>query len=198
MTELEKLKAGEMYDYGDPEVQQAHVRAVQLCDRFNGTERTELALREEILRELFGSLGKNPFVEKNIRIDYGFNMHAGDNFFVNYDCVFLDVAPITFGDNVFIAPNCLVTTAEHAVDPQLRKEGVEIAKPVTVGNNVWIGAGSILLAGVSIGDNSVIGAGSVVTKDIPANVVAVGVPCKVLRQITEEDKHAYPFYGQKD
>lgn len=103
---------------------------------------------------------------------------------------------MTFGNNVFIAPNCCFTTAEHAIDPQQRRDGLEIAKPITVGNNVWIGAGATVLAGVTIGDNSVIGAGSVVTKSIPGGVVAVGVPCKVMRKITEEDKHRYPVFGQ--
>ena len=188
MTELEKLKAGEMYDYGDPEVQQAHVRAVQLCDRFNGTERTELALREEILRELFGSLGKKPFVEKNIRIDYGFNMRAGDNLFINYDCVFLDVAPITFGDNVFIAPQCGFYSVNHPMDAVVRRTGVEYGKPITVGSDVWIGAGVQVMPGVTIGDGSVIAGGSVVTRDIPAGVLAAGVPCRPIRPITEADR----------
>ena len=183
MTELEKLKAGEMYDYGDPEVQQAHVRAVQLCDRFNGTERTELALREEILRELFGSLGKNPFVEKNIRIDYGFNMHAGDNFFVNYDCVFLDVAPITFGNNVFIAPQCGFYSVNHPLDTALRNTGVEYGKPITVGSDVWFGGHVTVCPGVTIGDNVVIGAGSVVVHDIPSDSLAVGNPARVVKRL---------------
>ena len=183
MTELEKLKAGEMYDYGDPEVQQAHVRAVQLCDRFNGTERTELALREEILRELFGSLGKKPFVEKNIRIDYGFNMYAGDNFFVNYDCVFLDVAPITFGDNVFIAPQCGFYSVNHPLDAALRNTGVEYGKPITVGSDVWFGGHVTVCPGVTIGDNVVIGAGSVVVHDIPSDSLAVGNPARVVKRL---------------
>lgn len=106
-----------------------------------------------------------------------------------------DGLPVKFGDNVFIGPNCTFTTAEHPIDPELRKKGVEIAKSITVGNNVWIGTGSIILGGVTIGDNTVIGAGSVVTKPIPANVVAVGVPCRVVRKISEKDKTAYPFYS---
>ena len=108
--------------------------------------------------------------------------------------IITDGAKVTFGDNVFIAPNCCFTTAEHAIDPEQRKAGIEIAKPITIGNNVWIGAGSTVLAGVTIGDNTVIGAGSVVKKSIPANVIAVGVPCKVLREITEEDKYRYPMF----
>ncbi len=106
--------------------------------------------------------------------------------------IITDGAKVVFGDNVFVAPNCCFTTAEHAIDPEQRKAGIEIAKPITIGNNVWIGAGSTILAGVTIGENSVIGAGSVVTKDIPSGVVAVGVPCKVKRKITEQDKYKYP------
>ena len=112
-SELQKLKDGELYDYTDPEVRAAHIRAVELCDEYNETKRTETEKRERILRELFGSLGKDPLVEKNIRIDYGFNVHAGDNFFANYDCVFLDCAPITFGNNVFIAPQCGFYAVNH-------------------------------------------------------------------------------------
>ena len=108
--------------------------------------------------------------------------------------VITDGAEVRFGDHVFIAPNCCITTAEHAIDPEQRKAGMEVAKPVSIGNNVWIGAGSTILAGVTIGDNSVIGAGSVVTKDIPAGVVAFGVPCRVMREITDADRYRYPIY----
>lgn len=109
----------------------------------------------------------------------------------------LDGGKVTFGDNVFIAPNCTFTTAEHALDVEQRNEGLEVALPITVGNNVWIGAGVTVQGGVTIGDNTVIGAGSLVTKDIPSGVIAVGVPCKVLREITEEDKNKYPHYEEK-
>ena len=182
-TELEKMMAGELYDYADEEVRAAHVRAVQLCDRYNRTERTELRLREEILRELFGSLGAAPLIEKNLRVDYGFHLRAGDNFFVNYDCVFLDVAPITFGDNVFIAPQCGFYSVNHPIDAALRNRGVEYGKPITVGSDVWIGGHVTVCPGVTIGDNVVIGAGSVVVHDIPSNSVAVGNPARVVKRI---------------
>ena len=126
--------------------------------------------------------------------DYGYNITVGDFFYANHNLVITDGARVTLGDHVFIAPNCCITTAEHAIDPEQRKAGMEIAKPVTVGNNVWIGAGTTVLAGVTIGDNTVIGAGSVVTKSLPDNVVAVGVPCRVLRPITPEDRCRYPLY----
>ena len=182
----------------NPVYEEMIAKCKDMCYRYNNLHPNDVAAQREFLRKMFKKTGKDPTVVPPFWCDYGYNIEVGDYFYANHNFIVQDGVSVKFGDNVFIAPNCLVTTAEHAVDPQLRKEGVEIAKPVTVGNNVWIGAGSILLAGVSIGDNSVIGAGSVVTKDIPANVVAVGVPCKVLRQITEEDKHAYPFYGQKD
>ena len=183
MTELEKMKAGELYDYADPEVRAAHVRAVELCDEYNETGRSETQKRESILRQLFGSLGKNPLVEKNIRIDYGFNVHAGDNFFVNYDCVFLDCAPITFGDNVFIGPQCGFYAVNHPLDAALRNSGVETGIPITVGNNVWFGGSVTVCPGVTIGDNVVIGAGSVVVGDIPSDCVAVGNPARVVRRL---------------
>ena len=126
--------------------------------------------------------------------DYGYHISVGDYFYANHNLVITDGAEVIFGDNVFIAPNCCFSTAEHAIDPEQRKAGMEMAKPITVGNNVWIGAGAIILAGVTIGDNSVIGAGSIVKKSIPANVVAAGVPCRVLRKITEEDKTRYPVW----
>ena len=128
--------------------------------------------------------------------DYGYNIEVGERFYANHNLVIQDGASVTFGDGVFIGPNVTFTTAEHAIDPQMRKDGIEIAKPIKVGNNVWLGAGVTVLAGVTIGDNSVIGAGSVVTKDIPSGVVAVGVPCKVLREINETDKNTYPHYKE--
>lgn len=146
------------------------------------------------MKDLIGKMGKDVIITPPFWCDYGYNIILGDNFYSNHNMIITDGAKVTFGDNVFIAPNCCFTTAEHAIDPEQRKAGIEIAKPITIGNNVWIGAGSTVLAGVTIGDNTVIGAGSVVKKSIPANVIAVGVPCKVLREITEEDKYRYPMF----
>ena len=126
--------------------------------------------------------------------DYGYHIEVGDYFYSNHNMIITDGATVKFGNNVFVAPNVCITTAEHAIDPNMRKAGIEIAKSVTVGNNVWIGAGSTILAGAKIGDNSVIGAGSVVKGEIPANTVAVGVPCKPIRKITEADRQTYPLH----
>ncbi|MBQ0059589.1 MAG: sugar O-acetyltransferase [Lachnospiraceae bacterium] len=124
--------------------------------------------------------------------DYGCNISVGDNFYTNHNVTILDGAPVTFGDNVFIAPNCVFSTAGHPIDAEQRNQGLEIALPITVGNNVWIGTQVSVLPGVTIGDNTVIGAGSVVNKDIPSGVVAAGNPCRVIREITEADKNKYP------
>ena len=158
-SELQKLKDGELYDYTDPEVRAANIRAVELCDEYNETGRTETEKRERILRELFGSLGENALIEKNIRIDYGFNVHAGDNFFCNYDCVFLDCAPITFGNNVFIAPQCGFYAVNHPLEADLRNSGVETGVPITVGADVWRGGGAKVRQGVRNGRNMLAGRG---------------------------------------
>lgn len=164
------------------------------CYRYNQLHPNDCEAQQAILKELLGKTGKNITVVPPFWCDYGYNIETGDYFYANHNTIIQDGAKVKFGNNVFIAPNCSFTTAEHALDPQMHKDGIEIAKPITVGNNVWIGTGAIILAGVTIGDNAVIGAGSVVKRDIPANVIAVGVPCKVLREITEQDRHTYPFY----
>lgn len=169
-------------------------KAKDKCHKYNQLNPNDYEAQAEILRELLGKMGKEVVFTPPFWCDYGYNISVGDWFYANHNLVITDGAKVTFGDHVFIAPNCCFTTAEHPTDPEQRKAGLEIAKPITVGNNVWIGAGSTVLAGVTIGDNAVIGAGSVVTKDIPANVVAVGVPCRVLREITQADKDRYPMF----
>lgn len=169
-------------------------KAKEKCYKYNQLSPNDIAGQTEVLRELIGKIGKDCVITPPFWCDYGYNISMGDYFYSNHGMIITDGAKVTFGNHVFIAPNCCLTTAEHAIDPEMRKAGVEIAKPITIGNNVWIGANSTILAGVEIGDNTVIGAGSVVTKSIPANVVAVGVPCKVLRKITEKDKTSYPSY----
>lgn len=169
-------------------------KAKALCFQYNQLSPNEKDAQRVILNKLLGKMGKEVIVTPPFWCDYGYNITVGDYFYSNHNLIITDGAKVTFGDHVFIAPNCCFTTAEHALDPEMRKAGMEVAKPITVGNNVWIGAGSTILAGVTIGSGSVIGAGSVVKKSIPENVVAVGVPCKVLRPITEADKYRYPLF----
>ncbi len=168
-------------------------RAKDQCYRYNQLHPGDREGQTRLLRNLLGGMGENVMICQPFWCDYGYHLSVGSNFYANHNLVVTDGALVTFGDDVFVGPNCCFTTAEHAIDPGQRRVGMEIAKPIAVGNNVWIGAGVTVLAGVTIGENSVIGAGSVVTRDIPANVVAVGSPCRVLRAITEEDKTRYPM-----
>ena len=193
MTEREKAALGYLYNANyDKEILADISRCNDICFEFNKLRPSDRGAQEKLLRKIFGKAGESPIVNAPFWCDYGYNTTVGDNFFANRNCQILDGGKVTFGDNVFIAPNCCFTTAEHALDPDQRKEGLEAALPITVGSNVWIGAGCTILGGVTIGDNSVIGAGSVVTKDIPSGVIAVGVPCRVMREITEADKDRYP------
>lgn len=172
-------------------------KAKEKCYRYNQLSPNDREGQHKILLDLLGKMGSDVVITPPFWCDYGYNISMGNFFYSNHNMIITDGAKVTFGDNVFVAPNCCFTTAEHAIDPAMRKAGVEIAKPITIGNNVWIGAGTTVLAGVEIGDNTVIGAGSVVTKSIPSNVIAVGVPCKVMRLITEEDKTRYSTYKLK-
>lgn len=178
----------------NPAYEEEISKCKEKCFKYNQLSPNDKKAQNEILKKLLGKMGRETIITPPFWCDYGYNITVGDFFYSNHNLVITDGAKVTFGNNVFIAPNCCFTTAEHAIDPEMRKAGVEIAKLITVGNNVWIGASSTILAGVTIGDNTVIGAGSVVTKSIPSNVVAVGVPCRVLREITEEDKTAYPVF----
>ena len=165
-----------------------------LCHEFNSLHPCDREGQTAVLARLLGGMGRETVITPPFWCDYGYNITMGDCFYSNHNLVITDGAKVTFGDHVFIAPNCCFTTAEHPLDKEQRRAGLEIAAPITVGNDVWIGAGSTVLAGVTIGDGAVIGAGSVVTKDIPPGVVAVGVPCRPVRAITEEDKRRYPLH----
>lgn len=187
MTEREKMLAGMNYDAFDDDLKAARIRAKLLCRKFNDLLPDEVEKRTELLKELLGKTGKNIWVEQPFLCDYGDNIEVGENFYANYNLVVLDCAKVTIGDNAFIAPNVGIYTAAHPIVAEQRISGMEFAAPITIGNNVWIGGGTQICPGVTIGDNTVIGAGSVVTKDIPANVVAAGVPCRVLRKITLDD-----------
>ncbi len=181
----------------NPEYEAEIRKCKDKCHAYNQLNPNDRETQSRILAELLGKMGREVIFTPPFWCDYGYNISVGDFFYSNHNLVITDGAKVTFGDHVFIGPNCCFTTAEHAIDPEQRKAGLEIAKPITVGNNVWFGAGSTVLAGVTIGDNSIIGAGSLVSRSIPANVIAVGVPCRVLRPITEEDKHRYPFYREQ-
>jgi acetyltransferase-like isoleucine patch superfamily enzyme len=191
MSEQEKMISGQLYNSTDEKLSQQRIKAKKLCRQYNNLEPDNYEERKSILKELLGKTKKNFWIEPNFWCDYGYNIEIGENFYSNHNLVILDPAKVTFGDNVFIAPNCGFYTAGHPIDAELRNQLLEFAYPITVGNNVWFGGNVVVLPGVTIADNVVIGAGSVVTKDIPANVVAVGNPCKVLREITEEDKTKY-------
>lgn len=186
MTEKEKMLNGLLYDANYDKnliLERNHSKA--LCSKFNNTPYEDLETRQHILKKLLGSV-KNTFtIEPSFWCDYGYNIELGENFYSNHNLVILDGAKVSFGDNVFIAPNCGFYTAGHPLSVSERNKGLEYAKPIKVGNNVWIGANVIVLPGVTIGDNCTIGAGSVVVKDIPANSLAVGNPCRVIRQIEE-------------
>lgn len=189
MTEKEKAAKGLIYDANyDTELVNERLACRVLCYEYNKLHPSEEEKQDELLRKLVGKCGKAALVLPPFYCDYGYNIEVGDNFFANYNCTILDAAKVTFGDNVFIAPNCGFYTAGHPLDVPQRNQGLEYAYPITVGNNVWIGAGVVVLPGVKIDDNAVIGAGSVVTKDIPSGVLAVGNPCKVIREVPQEEK----------
>ena len=184
MTEKEKRDNQELYDANySKELMEEMEKAKDLCFEYNSIKPSERSKRASLIKKLFGKTGDNILVESNFQCDYGYNIYVGENFYMNHNCVILDGAKVEFGDNVFIAPNCSFYTAGHPTNVNLRNKGLEYAKPIKVGNNVWFGGNSVVLPGVTIGDNVTIGAGSVVTKDIPSNVIAVGNPCKVIKNI---------------
>ena len=158
---------------------------------YNQLRADDTKRKDELIRQILGKTGKNIWIEAPFYCDYGYNIEVGDNFYTNFNCTILDVGKVIIGDNVMLAPNVAIYTAGHPIHPDSRNSGYEYGIGITIGNNVWIGGNTIINPGVSIGDNTVIGAGSVVTKDIPANVIAAGVPCKVIREITEADRDYY-------
>lgn len=184
MTEKEKMLAGMMYDAGsDKELVAERLDCKELCREYNDLRPKDTAAREALLHRIFGYIGGDILVEQPFYCDYGYNIRVGRNFYANFNLVVLDEVPVTFGDNVFIAPNCGFYTAGHPINAVERSKGLEYARPITVGSDVWFGAGVSVLPGVTIGSNCVIGAGSVVVGDIPSDSVAVGNPCKVIRSL---------------
>ena len=183
-TEKDKMLRGELYDANyDPQLREERMRSKKLCRAYNDLQPDDIDGRKALLTELLGATGKEFYIEQPFYCDYGYNITLGENFYSNVNLVILDCAKVTFGDNVFIAPDCGFHTAGHPFDVEQRNAGLEYARPITVGNNVWIGAGVHVLPGVTIGDNCVIGAGSLVNRDIPSGSLAVGNPCRVIRKL---------------
>lgn len=182
-SERELMLAGELYLASDPELVALRRKARSLTRRFNQAGEDETDLRREIITELFGAVGSRFEIEPPFRCDYGFNIHAGDNLFMNFGCVVLDCAPIRIGRNVLMGPGVHLYAATHPVEPEVRATGRELAFPITIGDDVWIGGHVVVCPGVTIGDRCVIGAGSVVTRDIPPGSIAAGNPCRVIRRV---------------
>lgn len=186
MTEKEKRDAGLLYDAGhDEQLIDEMKRCKDICFEYNSLKPSQTEERQKIIKELLGKTGDSIVIEGPFWCDYGYNIEVGENFYANYNCVMLDGAKITFGDNVLIAPDCSFYTAGHPISAEERNKGLQFDHPISVGDNVWIGGGTRVMPGVTIGNNVVIGGGSVVTKDIPDNVIAAGNPCRIIREITE-------------
>jgi maltose O-acetyltransferase len=183
ISERDNMLAGRPYRSADPDLVAARHEALRILARYQQTDPAARAERVEILKTLFGSLGANVEIEPPFFCDYGSQIHIGENFYANFNCVILDPTEVRIGHNVFLGPGVHIYTATHPLDPQERNSGYEAARPVRIGDNVWLGGGVIIQPGVTIGSNTTIGAGSVVTKDIPTNIVAAGVPCRVLREL---------------
>lgn len=184
LSEKEKCSQGLLYDANnDAELIAERQKCKDICHRYNHLLPSDTEAREALIAGLFGRTGKRFLIEQPFFCDYGYNIEIGENFYANVNCVILDEAKVKFGDNVFVAPGCGFYTAGHPFDIEQRNRGLEYARPITIGNNVWIGAQVCVLPGVTIGDNCVIGAGSVVNRDIPSGTLAVGNPCRVIRRI---------------
>lgn len=183
-SEREKMLAGELYDPHDPELVALRERARDLCQDLNATRERDVLLRRQILTDLLGSGGDSVWLQPPFFCDYGSNIHLGNNVYFNFNCVVLDVCPVTIGSFTMIGPAVQIYTATHPLQAMLRRKQ-EFAKPITIGSDVWIGGGAIICPGVTIGDRAVIGAGSVVTKSLPAGVLAVGNPCRIVREIDQ-------------
>ena len=184
-TEWEKMINGDLYDAADPDLTAKRQRARQLLHQLNNSREEETTLRENLLTQLIGRKGKDLNIQPPFFCDYGINITVGDRVFFNFNCVVLDVAPVTIGSDVLFGPAVQLYTATHPLDYQIRRQWLEYALPIGIGSDVWVGGGAIILPGITIGDRSVIGAGSVVTKDVPPDVFAAGNPCRVIRELEE-------------
>lgn len=189
MTNQERRDRGLLY-ISDDEVFEEQKRARRLTQELNTVDRSDFERIGQLVKELLGK-SEGAFINPPFYCDYGTHIEVGKNFFANYNCTILDVSKVKFGDNCLLAPNVAIYTAGHPVHPDIRNTGYEYGIEVTIGDNVWIGGNTVICPGVHIGSNSVIGAGSVVTKDIPDRVIAAGNPCRVIREITDEDQNYY-------
>lgn len=192
MTEKEKIHSGDIYYPSGDEIMNEQLKCMENLYDFNLTRPSELDKKAKLLKEMFAEIGECCYIEPPLRANWGGkNVHFGNNVYANFNLTLVDDTHIYVGDYTMFGPNVVIATAGHPINPELREKAYQFNMPVYIGRNCWLGAGVIVLPGVKIGDNSVIGAGSVVTKDIPSNVVAVGNPCKVLREIGEHDRTYY-------
>ena len=192
MADKDKLHTGEIYFPGDPEIHREQTACMEKLYDFNQTRPSELAKRSAMLKEMFAEIGEGCYIEPPLHANFGGrHVHFGNWVYANYNLTLVDDTHIYVGDDTMFGPNVIVATAAHPICPELRARGLQFNMPVRIGKNCWLGAGTIVIPGVTIGDNVVIGAGSVVTKDIPSNVVAVGNPCRVLREVGEHDRAFY-------
>lgn len=189
-TEKQKMLDGELYNPGDEELIIDRLRARRMTRLYNQTIETDHKERSRLIKELFGSTKENVGIEPTFKCDYGYNIHVGENFFMNFDCVILDICEVRFGDNCMLGPGVHIYGATHPLDPVERNSGKEYGKPIIFGDNVWIGGGAIINPGVTVGDNVVIASGAVVTKSIPDNVVVGGNPAKKIREVTHRSTNS--------
>lgn len=192
ITEMEKMHTGDLYLPMGEEIMTEQLHTLEKLYDYNATRPLEQEKRAKLLKEMFAEIGENCYIEPPFHANWaGKHVHFGKNVYANFNLTCIDDTHIYVGDYTMMAPNVILATATHPVLPELREQGYQYNMPIHIGKNCWLGAGVIVLPGVTIGDNTVVGAGSVVTKDLPANVVAVGCPCRVLREISERDKEYY-------
>lgn len=196
-SEKEKMLSGDLYIAHDPELRKDFTKAKRAVRQFNQTTEEEIDLRRDILHKLLKKSGQDIYIEPPFYTDYGCNTEIGDKFYGNYELIILDIANVKIGNNVMFGPRVGLYTAGHPIDAVIRNEAFEYGKPITIGNDVWIGGNVVINPGVTIGNNVVIGSGSIVTKDIPDGVIAVGNPCRVLRKINSDDQKYWEMEKQK-